>query len=541
MALILHHRHQSSLESIIDFSTQNPLLHEQRLETNAVLSKLLTHCRLANTDPRPYKWIDLLQLIQDYAVTEAGRDRFRYHILASAIGRVGPAIGRVGQQDHLAEDTADILLALADFESWSESRKKEVAERLQGLADDLINFVAFGRKTPQSNSLAPMKIAKRLYNLRANCLFRDHHRCVITRCFDLDEAIFRCDRVGSKAVDDDDELLYEDKGQLIPLEVANIIPYSLLRAKEGEKEPGDKQKYALQVLDMFDPGVVDIIDGGNIYCPCNAITLSAAMHQRFGGLEVYFERQSAGLNYPKHMYVIKATKIEPSQSPALPIERALLVTPNRTVDPPSERLLAVHRACALVLHLCGAAGYVDEVLLDKDVVPERVRPLLRGVQLAADEVVSREGDVLKGVRGGRAALSWAKGGLDGKQQEYTTRVEAAIRADAISVEEALPSILEGVQTLIAQGDQMLAVLRHIAGLPQLPHQPVTPENSDDGEEDEEEEEGAREVAKAARKMALEVALDRDSSPEAEVERHEEWEEEEEEDDEMEEYKEEEED
>ncbi|KAI9767859.1 MAG: hypothetical protein M1840_005352 [Geoglossum simile] len=209
-------------------------------------------------------------------------------------------------------------------------------------------------------------MAKRLFNLHANCLFRDHHHCVITRGFDVNEAKFRFDRDGSKAGDDDGNLLENEEEEPMPLKVANIIPYSLLQAKAGEQKPGDNQKYALQVLDMFDPGVVNIIAGGNIYCPCNAITLSAPMHQSFGALEVYFEPQPAELNYPKHMYMIKATKMEPSQkNPALPLERSLLVTPNRTVDPPSQRLLAVHRACALILHLSGAAGYIGEVLQDE--------------------------------------------------------------------------------------------------------------------------------------------------------------------------------
>jgi hypothetical protein len=128
-----HHRHQNSLEGVIDFSARDPLSHEQRVEMDALLSKLLTHCRQANAEPRPYKWVDLLELIRDYAVSEAGRDHFLHYILASAAGKV------VEQQDSLTDDTADVLLTLADFETWSESRKEEVIGRLQVLADNLIN------------------------------------------------------------------------------------------------------------------------------------------------------------------------------------------------------------------------------------------------------------------------------------------------------------------------------------------------------------------------------------------------------------------
>ena len=37
-----------------------------------------------------------------------------------------------------------------------------------------------------------------------------------------------------------------------------------------------------------------------------------------------------------------------------------------TIDPPSERLLALHNAVAHILHLSGAGNYVDKILRDKE-------------------------------------------------------------------------------------------------------------------------------------------------------------------------------
>ncbi|PGH29803.1 hypothetical protein GX50_07442 [[Emmonsia] crescens] len=44
----------------------------------------------------------------------------------------------------------------------------------------------------------------------------------------------------------------------------------------------------------------------------------------------------------------------------LPITRTFLLSPNRTLDPPSSRLLALHRAIAIILNLSAAGDYIDK-------------------------------------------------------------------------------------------------------------------------------------------------------------------------------------
>jgi 5-methylcytosine-specific restriction endonuclease McrA len=86
------------------------------------------------------------------------------------------------------------------------------------------------------SGLTPVGVTKRLSNLRAKCLLRDHHRCVITRSFDRDEAESRSDCNDKEAKDDDGYLLENEEVNPMYLEVSHIIPHSLLRKSAGETE-----------------------------------------------------------------------------------------------------------------------------------------------------------------------------------------------------------------------------------------------------------------------------------------------------------------
>lgn len=73
----------------------------------------------------------------------------------------------------------------------------------------------------------------RLAALRGTCLIRDHHRCVISRVFDCEEFERRIKREGeANAQDDEGNPLTGPVGHL---EVAHIIPHSLMRPQEGSK------------------------------------------------------------------------------------------------------------------------------------------------------------------------------------------------------------------------------------------------------------------------------------------------------------------
>lgn len=108
----------------------------------------------------------------------------------------------------------------------------------------LVDLVkAVGAKTPQpisaSFSAPPIENAvgtpARLSTLRRDCLARDHNRCVITRAFNLTEAIEREKQDPSNFKDDDGLPLEREEFAL--LEVAHIIPHSIMSATIVDGQP----------------------------------------------------------------------------------------------------------------------------------------------------------------------------------------------------------------------------------------------------------------------------------------------------------------
>ena len=87
----------------------------------------------------------------------------------------------------------------------------------------------------QSTQLAGT--TQRVAALREDCLIRDRHRCVISRKFDDAEAGKRVGHEGDdNAKDDDGHLLRYEAGTFSPLEVAHIIPHSLMNVSSGKTE-----------------------------------------------------------------------------------------------------------------------------------------------------------------------------------------------------------------------------------------------------------------------------------------------------------------
>ncbi|KAK2783643.1 hypothetical protein FQN53_009095 [Emmonsiellopsis sp. PD_33] len=234
---------------------------------------------------------------------------------------------------------------------------------------------AAGSKTPQpsvASSSAPglenvVGTPARLSTLRRDCLIRDHNRCVVTQAFNLPEAVMRRAK-DPNPKDDDDELLVFKLGDLADLEVAHIIPHSIMSAKtvDGEMQLSESKKTALAILNMFDPGVVHLIEGPNIDRPFNAISLTREAHTRFGLFQISFEPlnpadANSDTNIPKHTYRIHGTPIY-SDIFNLPVTRTLLISPHHTIDPPSSKLLSLHRAIAMILELSAAGEYIEHII-----------------------------------------------------------------------------------------------------------------------------------------------------------------------------------
>ncbi|RTE81772.1 hypothetical protein BHE90_003724 [Fusarium euwallaceae] len=112
---------------------------------------------------------------------------------------------------------------------------------------------------------------------------------------------------------------------------------------------------------MFDSGAAYLIEGVDIDRPGNALTLTQNLHISFGDFQVFFEPNG---NEP-HTYRID-TFLPPNLEEDVPVTRTLYLTEDRSIDPPSPRLLAIHRAIAHILHLSAAGEYIDKILIDAD-------------------------------------------------------------------------------------------------------------------------------------------------------------------------------
>ncbi|KAK0655463.1 hypothetical protein B0T16DRAFT_12724 [Cercophora newfieldiana] len=112
---------------------------------------------------------------------------------------------------------------------------------------------------------------------------------------------------------------------------------------------------------MFDNGVIHLIEGTDIDRPRNAITLTQDLHSWFGDFDIFFEP----VLDQEHTYRIQSF-LHPVVTPDLPVVRTLYLTESRTVEPPSQRLLALHYAISHILHLSAAAGYITKILKDME-------------------------------------------------------------------------------------------------------------------------------------------------------------------------------
>ncbi|KAK5656660.1 hypothetical protein OQA88_4640 [Cercophora sp. LCS_1] len=275
------HRHQVSLEGLIDFCAQGPLFangHE-RARAAARFYHILNQFEAvepnhssqgpANRRSRSYNRPALIRLTFEYARSAESQDMF----LASFFRSL--AIGMLDDADPPFPDPG---LAEAFF---------GVAELL--MANFFLPLRASAHKTPQ---LSPahhealqqvlsqeeqqrmqdfIGTPERLSALRTSCLTRDRNRCVVTRAFNQDEAIVRFGDDDGQALDDDGNPLLD--GEIYEfLEVAHIIPYALIKADDNYI--GEGKKAALAILNMCDLGVAHLIEGVDINRSYNALTLS---------------------------------------------------------------------------------------------------------------------------------------------------------------------------------------------------------------------------------------------------------------------------
>ncbi|KAK5988516.1 hypothetical protein PT974_09999 [Cladobotryum mycophilum] len=347
------HRHQSSLEGIMDFSREQPLTPELRAQAKHRFYLIVQHFEdLYKNNSQSYNQPRLIQYTYEYARSEESQDNFlRAFFQAMALSIDG-------------EEDLNFGNLSSPFIGFSEHLFNHF----------FLPLKASGTKTPQptpayhsaimiaQGGVSPGLVGTpdRLSSLRGDCLIRDRHRCVISRKFDLKEARARMRGNPNNAHDDDGNELVARTDLFALLEVAHIMPHALMKSEEGSKV-NDVKAATLAILNMFDCGVVHLLEGPGIDQPSNAISLTQHLHFLFGEFEIFFEPVP---NQP-HTYRIESFLEQGFIGDAtLPTTRTLYLSENMTIDPPSPRLLALHSAIAHILHLSGAGDYIGKLLHD---------------------------------------------------------------------------------------------------------------------------------------------------------------------------------
>lgn len=95
------------------------------------------------------------------------------------------------------------------------------------------------------------------------------------------------------------------------------------------------------------------------------------LHERFGSLECYLKETAVLHSYTFHM----VPRVIPLLPASTPTAEHIVFENHETGEPrsplPSPRLLAVHRACCMMLAMSGAAEYVESLLNDTDELMQR--------------------------------------------------------------------------------------------------------------------------------------------------------------------------
>ncbi|KKZ67497.1 hypothetical protein EMCG_06815 [[Emmonsia] crescens] len=357
-----HHRHQASLEQILDLPAAASLTTAELAQADDIFNKLISHCEPLQSKT-PYMKVTLVRLTYEHCCS---KHTFLQQAFIYFDSQDPPSIFERG------------LSKYSTFNSEAAPEmKREVEHVINSFAEYLCDsfflpMKAAGTKTSQltpatlsaSSIENVVETPARLSTLQCDCLTRDHNRCVITRKFNVFEGTARLKQNPSNPKDDDGQPLIVADGQLARLEVAHIIPHSIMSATtvDGQLQLSKSKKTALSILNMFDPGLIHLIEGSNIDSLRNALTLTSEAHGYFGNFEIFFDAMDNGSTNSKNTYKIQSSDYGVALYLSLPVTRTLLLSSNHTVDPPSSKLLALHRAIAIILNLSAAGEYIDKIL-----------------------------------------------------------------------------------------------------------------------------------------------------------------------------------
>ncbi|KAI1758661.1 hypothetical protein GGR53DRAFT_516335 [Hypoxylon sp. FL1150] len=218
------HRHQSSFEGVLNFSPPPPPLGtEQRNQARQRFRDICQHFdRGIPVDN--YSHPRLVRYTYEYTRSEESGDYFL----------------------RLFFKTLDLAIDGFDPISFEDVRAKFFSFAEYLFDNFFLPVKASTKKTPQPSPALHSAVQEaqgnggqqyvgtgpRLSVLRRDCLIRDRHRCVISRRFDLTEAMKRRRTPGGSR-DDEGNRIADDELEPAQLEVAHILPHSLTKINQG--------------------------------------------------------------------------------------------------------------------------------------------------------------------------------------------------------------------------------------------------------------------------------------------------------------------
>lgn len=249
--LFSQHRHQSSLEGIINFSGPQPFGVDQRARARRRFYSIINHFDKTDNSRRRvgYRRPLLVRYTYEYSRSELSQDTFLRSFFEFMKVDVAGEEYIDFDDEGLEIQVGKNLATFADFLLDNFFLPRPVPIRCPvnpSVSANLFIVKASGQHTPQPSPahLSAIQRAQgemheftgtpdRISVLRGSCLIRDRHRCVISRKFDQQEAIARLTQHGHDAQDDEGNPL---PGQLsMILEVAHILPHSLTQANANSQ------------------------------------------------------------------------------------------------------------------------------------------------------------------------------------------------------------------------------------------------------------------------------------------------------------------
>lgn len=363
-------RRRDSLEGVLDFSNAETPPATPRETARALLlyNTILTdsaHNRISlvrtGTTPLLHPF---LRAVHDYC-PPPGKSIVLFVILHASFPAARP-------EDYTSTLHRDPCTVLRRAETWLDPaltppQRQFVYRRLQTIAEDLLHgfFIPLqvaGGHTPAVSPLlsaqsrgdvgSAQSTTSRLAGLRATCLARDDYRCAVSRTLDYS---FQEDYNAIHSENPSEE-------ESTVTEVTHIIPHSF-NGQNADGQLGDARTYVWRIMNMFDPGISHRLAATAIDSPRNAITMATDLHFRFGQLKWYLEpARGAAPPHSYTMHLVRGQRIRRGLFPPDGPGGVITFGSTAAAAAPDPRLIALHRACCLMLRMSGAGECTDRVM-----------------------------------------------------------------------------------------------------------------------------------------------------------------------------------